>query len=44
MSPNTFAATGFDGLSGERPEADIQIITSGGRRIQAHSTVLVRIF
>ncbi|XP_009780507.1 BTB/POZ and TAZ domain-containing protein 1 [Nicotiana sylvestris] len=39
MSPNNFA-TDFDGFSGEMPEADIQIITSGGRRIPAHSTVL----
>lgn len=35
MSPNNFDA-------GEMPEFDIQIITSGGHRIPAHSTVLVR--
>ncbi|KAG5617997.1 hypothetical protein H5410_017821 [Solanum commersonii] len=33
MSPNNFDA-------GEMPEFDIQIITSGGHRIPAHSTVL----
>lgn len=42
MSPNNFAATDGNGFSGEMPEPDIQIITSGGRRIPAHSTVLVR--
>lgn len=40
MSPCNSSAAGVNGFAGEMPEADIQIITSGGRRIPAHSTVL----
>lgn len=40
MSPCNSSAVGVNGFAGEMPEADIQIITSGGRRIPAHSTVL----
>ena len=38
---NTPFSDDFDQISGEFPDADVQIITSGGLRIPAHRSILV---